>query len=459
LWRAVGERRQEGDALRRLSRVRWNMCRGREALAAVEDAVSTLEPLGPSVELAWAYATSANQRMLYSDHDGAIELARRAGELAATLGATDVLSDAINTEAASLAGRDQPWAAQMRRALDVALTAGHHEQAGRAFTNLCGTHSDKREFAAAERYLAEGIGYCDEHDITTYATCLRGEQANLWERTGRWDDAIALSSELLDRAGPSPASRLCTLIRLGAMAARRGDPEVWAYLDEAATAADATGEPQQQVPMRLARAEAHWLAGRTAEARREAELADDACANADAWHRGAVAMWLARTGSGRPVRDPVAEPYRLLLDGEPVRAAEAWTRIGSPYETAMALAEAPDQAALNEALTILTDLGAAPAIRIVRQNLRRLGARSIPTGPRTSTRQHPLGLTRREREVLDLIRAEHTNAEIAAKLFISAKTVDHHVSAILAKLGVPTRSAAASRAARLEAGAVAPLEA
>jgi DNA-binding NarL/FixJ family response regulator len=91
----------------------------------------------------------------------------------------------------------------------------------------------------------------------------------------------------------------------------------------------------------------------------------------------------------------------------------------------------------------------------VRDRLRALGARSIPTGPRTTTRTHPLLLTRREREVLELIRGALTNAEIAAKLFISTKTVDHHVSAILAKLRVPTRAAAASRAATLEAEAAA----
>jgi DNA-binding CsgD family transcriptional regulator len=79
----------------------------------------------------------------------------------------------------------------------------------------------------------------------------------------------------------------------------------------------------------------------------------------------------------------------------------------------------------------------------------RLGIRSIPAGPRTATRGDPLGLTRREREVLELICAGHTNAEIAAKLFLSARTVDHHVSAVLAKLGAPTRGAAASHAARL----------
>jgi DNA-binding NarL/FixJ family response regulator len=81
--------------------------------------------------------------------------------------------------------------------------------------------------------------------------------------------------------------------------------------------------------------------------------------------------------------------------------------------------------------------------------MRALGFRSIPAGPRTATRAHPLGLTRREREVLELICAGHSNAEIAGKLFISAKTVDHHVSAVLGKLDAPNRGAAASRAARL----------
>ncbi len=81
--------------------------------------------------------------------------------------------------------------------------------------------------------------------------------------------------------------------------------------------------------------------------------------------------------------------------------------------------------------------------------MRQLGIRSIPAGPRTATRAHPLGLTRREREVLGLICAGHTNAEIAAQLFLSTKTVDHHVSAVLTKLHAPTRNAAASQAARL----------
>jgi DNA-binding CsgD family transcriptional regulator len=66
-----------------------------------------------------------------------------------------------------------------------------------------------------------------------------------------------------------------------------------------------------------------------------------------------------------------------------------------------------------------------------------------------SARGDPLGLTRREREILEEICAGQTNAAIAAKLFISAKTVDHHVSAVLAKLGVPNRNAATARAARL----------
>ena len=80
--------------------------------------------------------------------------------------------------------------------------------------------------------------------------------------------------------------------------------------------------------------------------------------------------------------------------------------------------------------------------------MRRLGVRSVPAGPRRATRAHPLGLTRREREVLELICTGSSNAEIAARLVISTKTVDHHVSAVLAKLGTPTRAAASAEAVR-----------
>lgn len=450
LWRQTGDRLREGDALRRLSRIRWNMCRGREAVAAAEAAVSTLEPLGHSAELARAYATFANQRMLYSDHDAAIDLALRAQELARRFGARDVLSDALNTQAASAAAKGLDcWSGQLRRALDIALTAGHQVQAGRAYSNLGGIYSDKREFAQAKQYLAEGIAYCDENDITTYAMCLRGEKSTLLERIGQWDESIALSTQLLDNASSSPANRLSALTRLGILRARRGEPDVWAFLDEAAAKADETGEPLQRVSVRLARAEAHWLEG-APPALREAELADDVCASSDPWLRGAIAVWLGRTGSPRPVPEGIAQPYRLLLDGDPVEAARAWTQLGCPYETALALISAPDQAAVRDGLGILTDLGASAACRIARRQLRAIGARSIPAGPRTSTRAHPFRLTRREQEVLDLIRGAYTNAEIAAKLVISPKTVDHHVSAILAKLAVPTRAAAARRAALLD---------
>jgi DNA-binding NarL/FixJ family response regulator len=123
--------------------------------------------------------------------------------------------------------------------------------------------------------------------------------------------------------------------------------------------------------------------------------------------------------------------------------------LGCPYDAAMALLDSSQEAPLREALRIFTDLGAAAAARMVRRRLRVLGVRSVPVGPRADTRAHPLGLTRRELDVLELIRAGDTNAGIAAKLVVSTKTVDHHVSAILAKLGAANRAAAAARAVQL----------
>ncbi len=448
LWRRAGDRLREGGTLRALSYALQQLGRGPDSVAAAEAAVTVLEPLGPTVELARAYARLASMRMCFSEHQAAIELAVRAQVIAEPLRALNALSDALNTQGSSVARMGGEWAGYLRLALEVALSAGLDGEAGRAFANLYCCYADQRRFAEAERYFTDGVVFCDEHDLGSYAAFLRGERAVALERTGRWDEAVTLSSELLASADRSSLYRLHPLHVLGVIGARRGEPGAWEYLDEAAARADACAEPQWIIPVRLARAEVCWLQGEPHRAAHEAELADDAEADSDGWERGQIAVWLRRTGSPRPPRGELAGPCRWQAAGDWEQAARLWARLGCPYEAAMALQDSAEERLLREALKVFTGLGALAAARITRHKMRQLGIRSIPAGPRTAARADPLGLTRREREVLDLICAGHTNAQIAAKLFISAKTVDHHVSAVPAKLDAPTREVAAAHASR-----------
>jgi DNA-binding CsgD family transcriptional regulator/tetratricopeptide (TPR) repeat protein len=449
LWRAAGDRRREGDTLRSLSCALQPLGRGRDAVAAAEAAVAILEPLGSAVELARAYSSLASERMVTSEHQAAIDLAVRAQAMAGPLGALDVVSDALNTQGCSVAAAGGAGTGYLRRALEIALAAGLQDQAGRGFGNLLSTHAAHRRFAEADACFADGLAFCGEHDLTAHAAFLRRERAGALERTGRWDEALALSTELLRGAGAAPLNRLGGLRVLGLIRARRGEPGAWEDLDEAAAAADQSGEPQWIVPVRLARAEAYWLDAEPGRAGQEAELALDVSAGSGAWERGEIGSWLRRAQSGRAPSGALAEPYRLQAEGDWEGAARSWAGLGCPYEQALALFDGADEASWREALRIFTELGASAAARITRQKMREVGIQSIPAGPRPVTRAHPLGLTPREHEILDLISSRRTNAEIAAQLFISRKTVDHHVSAVLAKLGVSTRGAAAARAARL----------
>jgi len=135
------------------------------------------------------------------------------------------------------------------------------------------------------------------------------------------------------------------------------------------------------------------------------------------------------------------------MNGQWQDAAQAWAALGCPYERARALADG-DSAAQRQALAIFEQLGAAPAAEALRRRLRDAGERGIPRGARTSTQGHPAGLTRAEQQVLALMAQDLRNAEIAARIHRSVRTVDHHVAAVLAKLGVDSRQAAVQQARR-----------
>jgi DNA-binding CsgD family transcriptional regulator/tetratricopeptide (TPR) repeat protein len=456
LWRQLGDRRREGDTHRLLGLSLGKLHRGEESVAAIQAAIQVLEPLGPTAELGWAHAGLAARWTVRGRNQEAIELARKAQAIAAPLGLTELTSDALNSEACAVheLGGDGEWAGLMRRAVDAALAGRHQREAGRAYANMHACYVSDRNWAAAQSCYAEAIAYCDDHDIPAYSAFLRSEHACVLERTGNWDEAVVLCKQVLADGGIPPHTRFWPLSFLGVIWARQGAAPAWEHLNQAMREAAGSGDRNSIVPVRLARAEALWLSGDLENARSEAELADDMADGCDEWDRGAVAVWLRRTGSARPPRGAVAAPFQRELAADWEGAARLWTDLGCPYEAGLSLLGATAEAPLRQALQIFTTLGAQATARFTQQKMRQLGIRSIPVGPRPVTREHPRGLTRREQEVLELIVDGLTNAEIAAKLLISGKTVDHHVSAILAKLGVPTRVAAKQWVLKLGPAAV-----
>ena len=167
------------------------------------------------------------------------------------------------------------------------------------------------------------------------------------------------------------------------------------------------------------------------------------------WHFADLVLWRHRAGLSAPEGRALPEPIALELDGRHTDAAAAWDELGCPYEAAVALCLADDEAAVAEAHARLREMGAAAAAKIAARRLRERGVRGIARGPRRATREHPAGLTPRELTVLDLVAEGISNAEIAERLFVSPRTVDYHVSALLRKLDARTRGEAVAAARRL----------
>ena len=299
-----------------------------------------------------------------------------------------------------------------------------------------------------EQIYDQAMAYCDVHDIGTSANCLLAERAGVFEKLGRWDECVSITHTMLEERSVSPANRIQPLCYQAKVMARRGQDGYWPHLDEAMHLAIGLDEPEWLSFVGLAQVEAYWLEGRLDAARAELDRVRDASAGVLV-HLSALDSPVDPT----PHRDHGAQ---LILSrsrhrsaGDAAHAAELWDRLGYRYEAALALLDTKDEALLRESLTRLSDLGAEAAARLVRRTMRDLGIRSIPAGART----HDSGASSRSDET----RAGNSptpfqgqsNEEISASLFISVRTVEHHVSAILGKLGATTRKGAASEALKL----------
>jgi DNA-binding CsgD family transcriptional regulator/tetratricopeptide (TPR) repeat protein len=443
---ALALRRQQdnqlkvGDNLHWLARLAW--CRGRneEARKISRQAVILLEGVPPGPELAMAYSATSQLHMIAEDCLAAVHWGERALQLAERLGLIDVVAHSLTSigGAECLMG-DPGGRLKLERGLALAREHGMHEHVMRAYIYLVQQSLGDRDYAGAMVRLEEGLAYAATHDLPPYLLVLRA-RANL-ER-GHWQAALDDSLPVL-QVGLAIARVLAAIVAACARL-RRGDGDAAPLLDEARDLAMVTGDIVRVGMIAAGRAEAAWLRGNKAQMREELrEAYEFALGHRDPWRLGELALWLWRAGALDRPPDGMAAPYQLEISGDWKGAAEAWERIGCPYERALALAGG-DQAAQLQALDILAGLGAAPAAALVRRRLRAAGVRGVPIGPRATTKDNPLGLTTRQVEILSLLAENLSNKAIAARLRISPKTVDHHVVALMAKLGVSSRKQAAS---------------
>lgn len=447
LAREIGDPLKEGDSLRWLSRLLWCVGRSADAEAAALEAVEVLERLPPSEELARAYANVAQLRMITQNNDETVAWGEKAIALADELGDARTRILGLMSIGAAHTRRGAPDGLRlMHEALETAVASGLEDLAVSAEANIAGTLMDEREYADAERMLHQGIDRLERLDVgfawQDYPRALLAQAA--FEQ-GRWTDATEGAERVLARGG-LPLARVTALVVLARVRARRGDPGVWPPLDEARELAAPTGELQQVGLVAVGRAEAALLAGKPDAVEAETRDAFELAARLETpWMLGELACLRRESGVVEEVPGRVAEPFAFELAGSDEEAAARWSAIGCPYEAAAALAKSGEAELVRGAVAEFERLGAVPAATAATQRLRSLLAR----GPRRATRDNPANLTPRELEVLALVREGLRNSDIAAKLVVSEKTVDHHVSAILRKLGVRSRTEAGAAAARL----------
>jgi ATP/maltotriose-dependent transcriptional regulator MalT len=452
LWKKKNDVEKMGNAMRFLSRLWWFDGNRKEAESFAKQAIDVLQNQSSSSAKAMAYSNMSQLKMLSDEPAECILWGSKAIAMAKDLQDDEILSHALNNVGDVQIRITSTWSdgfQLLQQSLDIALKNSYHEHVARAYTNIAHNGILTRQYDVARENIDAGIRYCEERDLDSWTTYLLSSRARMMLDTGKWNEAEHLANDLLKDEYVSPLVKTIAFVIIGTIKSRKGE-EAIPILQDAISIAMGTMELQRIIPALVAALEHEWITGNQFIAR---EMLDESIEMmkrmGNRYENTEFAYWINKSRRIQISIHESFEGFEMFDRVSANRAAQLWQKAGCPYLYALALYEGSDQDK-KKAIAIIHDLGAQSVYEKLKMEMRSSGIKSIPRGMRKSTQSNPASLTDRELDVLQLLNQGLQNKEIAAALFISAKTVDHHISSILFKLEVNTRAKAVQQAVRLD---------
>jgi DNA-binding CsgD family transcriptional regulator len=447
---AAGEAAAPPHLWLRLARIEAADGQAGAGQAAVARALARLQDGADEPGLAQALLADAQLRLDRADLAEALPGARRALALFERQG-----DDAGRARALALIGRaglaradHREALAQLAAALDGAQATGQEDLAGRCWVDLAAAALVDSRYADLSRLCRQGLAYCETRDLEGHAVHLRVAQACGDIASGRWSEAEATLQGLAARTDLNALQRRHVRHLLALQAARRGESGAEQRWFEG-LADPAQPDPPWFMSVDVHRVEIAALLGQRERALQwVAEALRHGLRRDEPWCRAQLQCWQRRLGApADPLRADAPEPFALEAAGDLIAAAQAWERLGIPYQQGLVLLGG-DEPELRHALALFEQVGAGLAAQLARRRLRARGVRDLPPlrrGPYRHARQDPHGLTAKERRVLELLAEGCSNRDLSERLQRSERTVEKHVAAVLAKLGARDRHDAVRR--------------
>lgn len=415
-------------------------------------AVELLKDQPASAAKAMAFSNMSRLKMLSDEPAECIMWGQKAAEMAEELGDEEVLSYTLNnlgTVQMLIPASEQKGIDLLQQSLAIAVKHSYHEHAARAYASLGSGLVKIKNYDFAGEILGEGIRYCEDRDLNSWTAYLLSWQARLDMEKGNWTFAYSTADNLLENENQPAVTKIVALLVLAKVLMRQGEKEMLTLLLEAKSMSFKTGELQRIIPSMVAMLEYEWLTGMTNieddEIEQTAMLMQRAGSSLE---KAEFTFWMKKAGRHFVQIGEIAEAYNVSSAAKASQAATLLEKWGCPYEQAMVLFEGRDDDK-RKAISIVQNLGATAVYEKLKQEMRNLGIKNIPRGIRNSTRSNAAFLTNREMDILRLLKEGLQNKEIGEKLYISAKTVDHHVSSILFKLEADSRFKAVAEAVRM----------